>query len=235
MQRTVWVAVAAAVVAAAVAIGATLAITNDGDELAISSPAPTAQETPKVLAEVVTPEPSPTQTPEPGETAKPAARTAAPTVAPVTTHSVPVRSASSVDCSDEPEFCADSVDGMTRDDSKFDSQQSATTQTTYSGVPRVSQDSGVYRFDGKPANKGDTIGRIKVDVEVSNDTSKTFVFAKREIVLDLYRNGKLYDRLVTTGPGFEMTPKSKMTATFKRDIISDGYYEWQAKTWYYEK
>src|SRR5947208_3250814 len=46
------------------------------------------------------------------------------------------------------------------------------------------------------------------------------------------RNAKPFDALATHGPGFEMAPSGRMTATFDREISQDGDYSWQAKVWY---
>jgi hypothetical protein len=105
----------------------------------------------------------------------------------------------------------------------------------YSGAPKISMTSEFRKQDKSEASAGDEVHSIHVEVVVQNNTEKTFVFAKREIALDIYKDGELYDTLVTSGEGFDMTPGGKMTATFDRPITSDGDYLWQAKTWYYEK
>jgi hypothetical protein len=155
-----------------------------------------------------------------------------------------IRSAKSVDCDDDQKKCS-AVHGAAREggDAADPFERSA---PSYSGAPTIAMDSDLRTQsapcdddpacpDETKAAEGEPFKSIHVEVVVENKTAQTFVFAKREIALDIYREGKLWDTLVTTGEGFNMTPGGKMTATFDRPITTDGDYEWQAKTWYYAK
>jgi hypothetical protein len=233
MQRSILIALATAVVAAALAAGATILLTDD-DDLAISSP-PITTQTPIATASTdVTSSPSATDSstrpaPAPGQSSAPAA-----TASSQSSPSVPIRSAKSVDCDDEEQKCSQPY-GMGVEDGKLQIVPVDDPAPNYSGVPKISMDSEFRKKDQTEASNGDELHSIHVEVVVQNNTEKTFVFAKREIALDIYKDGELYDTLVTSGEGFNMTPGGKMTATFDRPITSDGDYLWQAKTWYYEK
>ena len=232
MQRSILIALATAVVAAALAAGATILLTDD-DDLAFSSP-PIATESPLATASDLPSSPSVTNgstepAPAPGRTDTPATTSAA-----TSTPSVPIRSAKSVDCDDEANKCS-RADGMRVEAGRVYEAPVDDPPPNYSGVPTISMTSQFRKEDKTSASEGDELHSIHVEVVVQNKTEKTFVFAKREIALDIYKDGKLYDTLATTGEGFNMTPGGKMTATFDRPITSDGDYLWQAKTWYYEK
>jgi len=232
MQRSILIALATAVVAAALAAGATILLTDD-DDLATSSPPITTQAvatasggataSPSATDESVRPAPAP------GQSSAPATSTS-----PASSPSVAIRSAKSVDCDDEDQKCSQSY-GMGVENGKLQIVPVDDPPPNYSGVPKITMDSEFRKKDQSKASNGDELHSIHVEVVVENNTEKTFVFAKREIALDIYKDGKLYDTLVTTGEGFNMTPGGKMTATFDRPITSDGDYLWQAKTWYYEK
>jgi hypothetical protein len=232
MQRSILIALATAVVAAALAAGATILLTDD-DDLAISSPPITTQTPLPTASAEATVSASAT-----GESLRPApapGQSAPTTTAPSQpSPSVPIRSAKSVDCDDEEQKCSQPY-GMSVEDGKLRIVPVDDPPPNYSGVPKISMDSEFRKEDKSEASNGDELDAIHVQVVVQNNTEKTFVFAKREIALDIYKDGKLYDTLVTTGEGFNMTPGGKMTATFDRPITSDGDYLWQAKTWYYEK
>jgi hypothetical protein len=231
MQRSILIALATAVVAAALAAGATILLTDD-DDLVVSSPTPTIS--PLVTASADPASPSATDgsvepAPAPGRTGTPAATTAS-TLPP----STQIRSAKSVDCDDEANKCSRPA-GMAVEDGKLHIVPIDDPTPNYSGVPTISMSSEYRKKDESKASEGDDVSSIHVEVVVQNKTESTFVFAKREIALDIFKDGKLYDSLATTGEGFNMTPGGKMTATFDRPITSDGDYLWQAKTWYYEK
>jgi hypothetical protein len=231
-QRSILIALVTAVVAAALAAGATILLTDD-DDLAISSP-PIATESPFATASASVASPS-----APGGSVQPApapGRTSAPATTSSATQppSTQIRSAKSVDCDDEESKCSRPY-GMNVEDGKLHIVPFDDPSPDYSGVPRISMTSEFRKDDKTQAKEGDDLDAIHVEVIVENKTEETFVFAKREIVLDIYRDGKLYDTLATTGEGFNMTPGGKMTATFDRPITADGDYLWQAKTWYYEK
>ena len=233
MRRQILIALATAVVAAALAAGATVLLTDDGDDLAVATP-PLSTQTPLATTSAgATESPSATggstrPAPAPGSTAAPA------TNRPTTSPSTQIRSAKSVDCDSEENKCSQPY-GMSVEDGKLQIVPVDDPPPDYSGVPKISMSSEFRKKDESEASNGDDVHSIHVEVVVQNNTEKTFVFAKREIALDIYKDGKLYDSLVTTGPGFDMTPGGKMTATFDRPITSDGHYLWQAKTWYYEK
>jgi hypothetical protein len=103
------------------------------------------------------------------------------------------------------------------------------------GRPTIAMTSDAWKPNKQNASTGDEVGFIHVEVTVSNGSKDTFVFAKREIVLEIYKGGKLYDSFSTNGSGFDMTPGSKMTGEFDRPITEDGSYSWRAKVWYYKK
>lgn len=234
-RRSIVIALVTTIVAAALAAGATVLLTDD-DEVAISSlppastsPSATASDTADVTGSPSTPGGSVPPAPAPGRTAAPATSgrtTSAP--------SVQIRSAKSVDCDSERQKCS-APDGMSVEDGKLKVVPVDDPAPDYSGVPRIVMDTEFREPDKSTASNGDDLDAIHVEVVVQNNTQKTFVFAKREIALEIYKDGELYDTLVTSGEGFDMTPGGKMTATFDRPITSDGDYLWQAKTWYYEK
>ena len=236
MQRTILVAVVTALVAAGISAGATILLTDD-DTLSIASALPTTS--PLVVEDTEEPSALPTGTDDGVE----------PAPAPGTGGSEPddggdddgdegdgatIRSASSVDCEKEAKKCSpehavdvsdDEVEGsLHRDD-----------PPSYSGVPTITMTTELRKNDDSEADDGDELGSIFVEVLVENKTDETFVFNKREVALDIYRDGKLVQTLVTEGAGFDLTPGGKMNATFDRPITSDGEYEWQAKIWYYTK
>ena len=229
MQRSILIALATAVVAAALAAGATILLTDD-DDLAISTPPITTQTPIPTASDDATASPS-----EPLRPAPAPGQSAPTTTAPSQpSPSVAIRSAKSVDCDDEEQKCSQPY-GMGVEDGKLQIVPVDDPPPNYSGAPRITMDSEFRKKDQSVASNGDDLRSIHVEVVVQNNTEKTFVFAKREIALDIYKDGKLYDTLVTSGEGFNMTPGGKMTATFDRPITSDGDYLWQAKTWYYEK
>ena len=230
MRRQIVVALVTAVVAAALAAGATVLLTDD-DDLALSSP-PLVTPTPSARAEPDTSSPSAT-----GGSTRPApapGRTGTPAPASTSSPSAGVRSATTVDCDTEENKCSQ-PSGMTVEDGKLHIVAVDDPAPDYSGVPKITMTSEFRKQDDTKASEGDEVHSLHVEVVVQNNTEKTFVFAKREIAFDIYKDGTLYDTLVTTGPGFNMTPGGKMTGTFDRPITSDGDYLWQAKTWYYEK
>jgi hypothetical protein len=232
MQRTLLIALAAAVLAAGVATTATIVFTGDDDDRAAETPIPLLS--PAATSEVETASPTPTasasEEPNDDESASPA-RTASP---PTTAPGVAIRAARDVDCDEDPAFCS-STDRMTVTDDSLDGSLQESSDTKRATRPSIVLESNAWTPSKKDASDGDDIGSIHMEVTVSNSSQKTFVFAKREIVLEVFRNGKLYDRFATSGAGFEMTPGSKMTGTFDRPITQDGSYSWRAKIWYYEK
>lgn len=136
-------------------------------------------------------------------------------------------------CEREPRFCS-AKDGNGVADGKL-ARETNGNDPSYEGVPSIDITSESRKNDGTKAAIGQQVGSIHVEVVVRNDTDRTYVFDKREVVLDIFRNGERYDRLVTTGPGFEMTPGGRMTAQFDRPIVEDGTYSWQAKVRYHAK
>jgi hypothetical protein len=147
---------------------------------------------------------------------------------------VKVRAANSVDCADEPSFCS-SRDEMVVIDDRLESGVEQATDPKRSGAPTIAMTSEVWDPNENDASVGDEVGSIHVEVIVSNSTDETFTFAKREIVLEILKGGKVYDTFSTNGSGFDMTPGTKMTGTFDRPITDDGSYSWRAKVWYYQK
>jgi hypothetical protein len=220
------IVLAASVVAAALAAGATIVLT-DTDEVAITTPSPLGSPTPESTAEV---SPSPSATESPASSPSESGRTSD-DEDPSTAH--PTRTASSVNCDKEPNFCS-TTHGTTVQDDRYGGLDPE-PQPGYKDVPKITMRSKVLTTDKTQAQPGDPVESIHVEVVVENDTDETFVFAKREIVLEIRRNGRVIDRLITTGEGFDLTPQGRMTGTFDRPITTDGTYTWQAKTWYYAK
>lgn len=231
MQRTLLIVVVTALVAAGLAAGTTLLLTDDSGELTLASPSPSAS--PVATVDVTEPSASPEATAE---------STDAPTTnAPKQTDQggsgsgnggstkppTKIRSASSVNCDKEPHFCSAS-EGMVVKDGKVEAR-SMPQQVAYPGRPKISMSTDVVE-DGNGKVK-----RIDVDVLVQNDTNKTFTFPRRQIVLDIYVDGKLWKSVSSDGDGFDMTPDGKMTGSFEHPILKDGSYSWETKTWYYEK
>ena len=138
-------------------------------------------------------------------------------------------------CAREPRFCSDKRGSLKVSGGEVDSFKFNDSDTNYSGVPKIDLTSEPRGSDKERAAVGDAVTSIHVEVVVRNDTSRTFVFDKRDIVLEIYRNGNLFDRLATSGDGFEMTPGGQMTGEFDRPIMDDGTYTWVAKTWYHPK
>jgi hypothetical protein len=227
VQRTLLIVLAAAIVAAGAATAATIVLTdNDRDEVGLTSPlpVPTSSASPEATTEVVTPLIS-------GE------RAAEESVAPASTRTArprATRSASSVDCENEPKFCGPR-EAVNVSDDRYDFVTTSGQLAEYPGAAKITMDTEIRDADDNEAQDGDEAGSIHALVEVENTTDRTLVFPKREIVLDIFRNGRLWDRLITKGPGFEMTPGGKMKGTFDRPLTEDGEYTWQAKTWYYTK
>jgi hypothetical protein len=239
MQRNVLIALVALVVAAGVAATAAIVFDEGEDTIALNSPSPITS--PVATAEVVTASPSPGATSTSTSTSQgtsgaleaPTA-TPAPTPTFTTKPGVTIRPASSVDCDEEPAFCS-STDGMTvvtdRELEAFDEAGDAKSTTR----PTITMQSSAWDGDEEEIDTGEQIASIHVEVNVKNSSKSTYVFAKREIVLEIFRNGKLYDSFATKGPGFEMTPGSEMNGTFDRPMTEPGEYEWRAKVWYYKE
>lgn len=236
MQRTILVALVTAVVAAAISAGATILLTDD-DEISIASALPTTS--PLALEPTEEPEPSPAATgTDDGVQPAPAPDDA--TSSPDDGDDgddgddVTVRSASSVNCDKEPKKCSPEHAVRVKD-GKVDGELGEDDSPSYSGVPTITMTSELRKNDDSEADDGDELGSIFVEVLVQNNTDETFVFNKREVALDIYRDGERVQTLATEGPGFNLTPGGKMNATFDRPIASDGKYEWRAKIWYYAK
>jgi hypothetical protein len=232
MQRTLLIAVASAVVAAGIATTATVLLTGDDDpDVAIASPSPTA--TAAATTDVQTPAPTSSPVATEGDdgdaTAEPD-ETTAPTAEP----GVTIRAAKNVDCGDEPAFCSSSDEMELLDERRLDSfEQSGDPKST--SRPTITMTSEVRKPNKQKASEGDEVGAIHVEVVVTNASDDTFTFAKREIVLEILKGGKVYDTFSTTGTGFDMTPGTKMNGTFDRPITEDGSYSWRAKIWYYRR
>lgn len=236
MNRTLLIALITALVVGATAVGATLVITDDDDPVATATPFPTPTLTATPGA---SPTGSPTASPTASATAAPQSTSSA-TSAPSATTAAPanspprIRAAKDVDCLDEVKFCS-ARDTIKVTGDKLTSGPTRDRTNSYSGAPTIKLTSNVWKPDKTNAGTGSEVGSIHLQVVIENTTDDTFVFNKRDIVLELYKDGKIYDTFSTTGAGFDMTPKGKMTGTFDRPITVDGTYAWQAKTWYYKK
>lgn len=232
MQRTVLIALVTAVVAAGIAATATIMLTGDDDET-VALPTLSPGVTPGVNSTVETPAPSPG-----GPPATTAASARSPAASPAATatpaRTVEIRSAKSVDCEREPRFCS-GKETVTLDAGRRRTSHSVPQTVKRDDAPTIAMTSELQESNGSAAESGDAVAAIHVEVEVTNSTDRTFVFDKREIVLEIYRNGRLFDSFSTKGEGFELTPGSKMTGEFDRPISQSGEYTWQAKIWYYRK
>lgn len=223
----VWALTAAtAVVATGIGLAVAL-IGGGGDEEAAETPLPTLTLAP-TLSPTPAPSPSPTETPEatstPAHTASPA-----PTVP-------PTREAASVDCAREPTFCTNVTGRMTVQNGRMTSQGRVEHSTDYSDAPTSSMTWLFLDSDGSEAEEGDRVTRLRVFVVVENKTAnRTFVFPRREVLLETKRDGEPLDPIRTTGPSFEMPPGAKLDSSFEVPVTSDGSYEWRSKTWFYEK
>ncbi len=232
MQRTLLIALATAVVAAGIATTATILLTDDEDNAALVSPSPSFTPIASAAVESASPSASPAASAgaSPGSTASPDE-----TDAPATTKpGVKIRSASSVECESESAFCSSTDEMLVLSDRELDGLSEASDPKSDSR-PTVTMNSEARDADKDEIENGGTVSSLHVSVVVSNASESTFVFAKREIVLEIFRNGKPYDSFSTNGSGFEMTPGSKMTGSFDRPITESGTYEWRAKVWYYKK
>ncbi len=233
MRRTILIVIAAAIVSAGIATGVTILL-GDDDEVVITSPLPSAS-APSEATDAGDEDPSPSAKGDVTLIDESSASPSSTGDSGSEPSERPIRSAESVNCDDEPNFCSKVDAAAMKDDKYVPILVEDERPPSYSGVPTISMDSVVRESDKSAAEPGDRIESIHVEVVVTNKTSKTFVFAKREIVLEILRDGKVFDTLTTTGKGFEMTPSGKMTGTFDRPITMDGTYSWQARTWYHPK
>jgi hypothetical protein len=238
VQKTVLIALITALVGAGIGVGATLLLKDDDN---VAAPTPFSTFSPEVT---LSPTPSPTLSPSPSPSASPTAAASASPIATSSTSSTQppsgpapaTRSATSVNCSSEPQFCSNAT-GMKVSNGKLsDTSQSAGGNTNPSRYPTIHMSTKFQGPNGTTAHQGGTITGIVVDVLVENKTSnRTFVFPKREVALYITKNGQSYDTLLTHGDGFQMPPGGKLRAHYERPFISDGNYRWVAKTWYYTK
>ncbi len=227
MQRTVLIVLTTAVVAAGIAAGATILL-SDNDDLVAASPAPTLK-SPSATTEVAAASPAVT-----GTAGSPPSANMSPGPAPAAT-SASDRTAASVNCSRQPMYCSDTMGRMEVRDGALEAMSASRSDAESSGVPSVRMTSKILGPDEQEAARGQPVDSLHVNVIVRNGTQKTFAFPKREIVLDIYRDGRLFERLVTKGDGFDMTPGGEMRGKFDQPITRDGNYSWQAKTWYRAK
>lgn len=230
-QRQIVILIVTALVAAGIATAATLLLTDNNNNEAVATLAPPTF-TP-LPSESPSPSPTASATPtaSPSASASPSAPgTASPTSVPTAKPSN--RSASSVDCQKEGDFCSP-LNGAKITNDKYTAVNEP--GHTYSGIPTISISTTPWKGNKTTAGPADDVAFLHVVVTVENKTSKTFTFPKREIVLEVYKNGKLYNTLSTTGDGFDMTPNGKMTGDFQQPISEDGDYSLQAKVWYYQK
>jgi hypothetical protein len=237
MQRTLLIVLATAVVAAGIATTATILLTGDDDpQTILASPSASPVATPDATDEPsVSPKASvsPEATDDPSE---PSATSGARTTSTPEPRDddVTIRAAKSVDCDDEPKFCS-SEDAAVVEDERLKSQPVSGSDPSSSSYPTIVMTSEIRKDSKSKTSVGGAARFIHVDVVVTNKTDDTFRFAKREVVMELYRNGKLLDQFATTGEGFDMTPNSKMNASFDRPVLDDGTYRWRTKVWYYKK
>jgi hypothetical protein len=225
MQRVLLIVLAVVVIAAGIATAATIVLTDEDGELVIASPPPASPIPQKTTGMTEA-------SPQPGSDGATSSVPGANRSGEAGGTSPATRTASDVDCDDEPTFCS-AVEGASVRAGRRTAYDAEHERPSYSGVPSISLKSEVWNRDDEPADEGDEAVTLHVEVVVANRTDETFTFPKREIVFDLFRNGRRYDRLVTEGDGFDMTPGAKMTGTFDRPIAEDGTYTWQAKTWYH--
>jgi hypothetical protein len=237
MQRTLLIILATAVVAAGFATTATILLTGDEDpQTILAPPSPSPVATPEASGEPTT---SPEASASPDATDDPSgpsntSGTTATSTPDATAGGVTIRTAKSVDCDDEPKFCS-SEDAAVIEDGDLKSKPVSGSDPNSSSYPTIVMTSEVRKDSKNETSVGGAARFIHVDVVVTNKTDDTFRFAKREVVMELYRNGKLLDQFATTGEGFDMTPNSKMNASFDRPLLDDGTYRWRTKVWYYKK
>jgi hypothetical protein len=115
------------------------------------------------------------------------------------------------------------------------SRTSTRHQIDYSSVPRTTMTWTILHPANREAHRGDKVSKLVVNVEIRNDTDKTFVFPNREVALAVVRNGRTFHELVTEGEDFQMAPGARLNARYDIPIAYDGEYSWRAKTWFYEK
>lgn len=233
-SRRIWALTAlSAVVISAIGLAIATVGGGDGDDQAIATPS----------APIVSASPSlePTLTPPPDES--PAATSVAspttsvaPTTAPTTAPTPPPSgSASTVNCSQTPSYCSSTTGVMVIGGGNLGSESEIQHGTDYTHVPKTTMTSTPVKADGSEAKPGDEVKKLKVRVVVRNGTDKTFVFPKREVALDVERDGDSYRKLKTDGPAFEMPPKGEMVANFEVPIGGNGQYTWRGKTFFYQK
>lgn len=229
---------------------------DDGPDVAASSPTPFVFATPSP-----TPVPTASATPEvsPSPSASPAAT---PAVTPAPTSTAPAttprptattggggttpttRSPSSVNCGAEPYFCS-GIERMVVVNGTLQTRSSSPPANP-PGQPTWTMTSRVLDQSGGDAATGERAEVLKVDVLIKNNTNRTFVFPKVEILLDVFRDGSRIIRVPSSeNRSFEMRPNTSMTATFTvrlpqsgappNNRTQDGTYQWQAKTWYYQR
>ena len=212
MQRNLLIPIAGGIAAGLVLIAVLFLVGRHHSTTEVAISTPSATPLPTVF---VTASPTPTVTPSasPAASASPGAK---PTATP---H--PIRSVSSVDCSapSDMQFCS-RKDGSTYANGAFTPPQNA--------GPVSSPNGATFTMQSTTAS-----GKIHAVVTIENKTNKTFRFPSREIDFEITKDGQHFDTVTTTGPGFDMTPGTKMTGTFDRPITEDGTYAWQARVWYY--
>ncbi len=234
MRRTA-LSVFAALLAAGI-IGTALAVLlwDDDEPLAQrSTPSPTATQSPLTLP---SPTPSasasPTGSPVASASASPAATaTTAPTSAP--SGSAP--RAVDVNCDQTPQYCTSTSGQMRINDDKLVSSGTTQHPADYSAVPNTSMTWKIVKEGGGDAQNGDDVSQVEIAVEVRNDTNRTWVVPRREVVLRVFFNGSELHELVTSGADFEMRPGGVLTARYTVPIHETGDYSWRGKTSFYAR
>lgn len=234
MQRTALSVIAGILAAAIIGVSLTVLFWDDDVPLAIDS----TRLSPSPTAPLRTPVGSPTTEPSPtaaSAAAAPPTTVAAPSPTPPPAPPPSAQPALSVDCNRTPAFCTSTTDRMEVRDDKLVSSGTTQHNTDYSSVPNTTMVSRIIAEGGGDARNGDEVHTLHVEVEIRNDTNKTYVVPDREIALVVLLDGEVLHELVTDGEDFEMRPGGVLTARFDVPLAFDGNYEWRGKTSYREK
>ncbi len=232
MRRTALSVFAALVAAGIIGTAITVLLWDDDEPLAVGTPSavtPTPTQSPLTL-----PSATPTAT---GASPTPTGATATPTAAP-TDAPGPVPSsqpARSVNCNSTPTFCTPTGGTAQINDDKLVNSGTTNHPANYGSVPNTTMTWTINREGGGQAGNGDEVSNLQVTVEIHNDTNKTWVVPRREIVLVVLLNGDQLHELVTSGADFEMRPGGRLTARYDVPLAFEGKYSWRGKTSFYSR
>jgi len=235
LQRTALSVFAALLAAGIIGTALTVLLWDDDEPLATAlSPSPTATASPLLLpspSPSVSPTGSPAASPSPSPSPTPTTATTAPTSAP--SGSAP--RAVDVNCEQTPQYCTSTSGQMRINDDKLVSSGTTQHPADYSAVPNTTMTWRIVREGGGDARNGDDVSQVEIAVEIRNDTDRTWVIPRREVVLRVFYNGSELHELVTSGPDFEMRPGGVLTARYTIPIHDTGEYSWRGKTSFYAR